>query len=167
MEQKERKPNRLADYDYSQPGSYFVTLCTNHRLPLFEMEPLVGNGPRAVPRPPQNLVLRKGIRETQAHFTSIRIDKYAIMPDHLHMIVTILERHEGRSLQDIMHYFKTMTTTDYIRGVKAGMLTPFNKKLWQKSYYDHVIRNQQDYDETWQYIENNPAKWMQIHQKEM
>ena len=104
MEQKERKPNRLADYDYSQPGSYFVTLCTNHRLPLFEMEPLVGNGPRAVPRPPQNLVLRKGIRETQAHFTNIRIDKYAIMPDHLHMIVTILERHEGRSLQDIMHY---------------------------------------------------------------
>ena len=132
MEQRERKANRLSNYDYGQPGSYFVTLCTNHRLPLFEMEPIVGNGPCAVPRPPQNLILRKGIREAQAHFTNIRIDKYVIMPDHLHMIVTILERHEGRSLQDVMHYFKTMTTTDYIRGVKAGILTPFDKKTLAK-----------------------------------
>ena len=59
-----------------------------------------------------------------------------------------------------------MTTPDYIRGVIAGMLTPCNKPLWQKSYYDHVIRNQQDYDETRQYIENNPSKWMLVYQKE-
>ena len=102
MEQRERKANRLSNYNYGQPGSYFVTLCTNHRLPLFEMEPIVGNGHRAVPRPPQNLILRKGIREAQAHFPNIVIDKYVIMPDHLHMIVTILERHEGRSLQNIL-----------------------------------------------------------------
>ena len=76
------------------------------------------------------------------------------------------ERHAGRSLPDIMQFFKTMTTNDYIRGVKAGALVPFDKKLWQKSYYDHVIRNQQDYDETWQYIENNPSKWMLVYQKE-
>ena len=167
MEQRERKQNRLTNYDYGLPGSYFVTLCTNHPLTLFEMEPIVGNSPRAVSRPPQNLVIHKGIRQVQAHFTNIHIDKYVIMPDHLHIIVTILERHEGHSLQDVMHYFKTMTTTDYIRGVKSGMLQPFDKKLWQKSYYDHVIRNQQDYDETWQYIENNPTRWMLIHQKEM
>ena len=123
----------------------------------------VGNGPRAVPRPPQNLILRNGIREVQAHFSNISIDKYAIMPDHLHLIVTITEQKVGCSLPDVMQYFKSMTTNDYSRGVKAGVLVPFDKKLWQKSYYDHVIRNQQDYDETWQYIENNPAKWMLIH----
>ena len=88
------------------------------------------------------------------------------MPDHLHLIVTIQERHTGGSLPDVMQFFKTMTTNDYIRGVKAGALVPFDKKLWQKSYYDHVIRNQQDYDETWQYIENNPSKWMLVYQKE-
>jgi hypothetical protein len=65
-----------------------------------------------------------------------------------------------------MQFVKTMTTNDYIRGVKAGILAPFEIKLWQKSYYDHVIRNQQDYDETWQYIENNPSKWMLVYQKE-
>ena len=164
MELKERKPNRLGYYDYGQPGSYFVTLCTRNRIPLFEMEPIVGNGLRAVPRPPQNQIIRKWIRETQNKFPNIVIDKYVIMPDHLHIIVTIRERHTGRSLPDIMQFFKTMTTNDYIRGVKAGFLVPFDKKLWQKSYYDHVIRNQQDYDETWQYIENNPTKWMLIYQ---
>ena len=166
MEQKERKHNRLGYYDYGQKGSYFVTLCTHSRLPLFKMESIVGNGLRAVPPPPQNVIIRKWIRETQNKFSNITIDKYVIMPDHLHLIVTIQERHTGRSLPDIMQFFKTMTTNDYIRGVKAGILAPFEKKLWQKSYYDHVIRNQQDYDETWQYIENNPSKWMLVYQKE-
>ena len=69
------------------------------------------------------------------------------MPDHLHMIITIQERRCGSSISDTMQFFKTMTTNDYIRGVKAGMLMPFDKKLWQKSFYDHVICNQQDYDE--------------------
>ena len=166
MEQKERKHNRLGYYDYGQKGSYFVTLCTHSRLPLFKMESIVGNCLRAVPPPPQNVIIRKWIRETQNKFSNITIDKYVIMPDHLHLIVTIQERHTGRSLPDIMQFFKTMTTNDYIRGVKAGILAPFEKKLWQKSYYDHVIRNQQDYDETWQYIENNPSKWMLVYQKE-
>ena len=75
------------------------------------------------------------------------------------MIVTIAERHTGRSLQDVIRFFKTMTTNEYMRGAKAGRLKPFDKKLWQKSYYDHVIRNQRDYDEIWEYIENNPVKW--------
>ena len=63
-----------------------------------------------------------------------------------------------------MQFFKTMTTNDYIRGVKAGVLVPFYKKLWQKSYYDHVIRNQQDYDEILTYIENNPKSRRIKHQ---
>ena len=164
MEQSNRKANRLPDYDYGLPGSYFVTLCTNRRIPLFQMEPLVGNGLCAVPPPPQNCIIYKWIRETQNKFPNIVIDKYVIMPDHLHLIVTIRERKVGGSLDDVMQFFKTMTTNDYIRAVKAGVLVPFHKKLWQKSYHDHIIRNQQDYDETWTYIENNPTKWMLIHE---
>ena len=52
-----------------------------------------------------------------------------------------------------------MTTNAYIQGVKQCLYPPFEKKLWQKSYYDHIIRNENDYQETWMYIENNPAKW--------
>ena len=110
-----------------------------------------------------NRVIHKWVKETENKFPNISIDKYVIMPDHLHLIVTIKERHIGRSLPDIMKFFKTMTTNEYIRGVKNGEFPPFEKNLWQKSYYDHVIRNQQDYNEVWEYIENNPTKWMLVH----
>lgn len=159
MEQKNRKPNRLENYDYGQAGCYFVTLCTHNRAHLFQMESLVGNGLCAVPHIP-NQIVHRWIVETQKKFDNITVDKYVIMPDHLHLIVNIKERHAGRSLQDVMRYFKTMTTNEYIRGVKTGVLSPFNQKLWQKSYYDHVIRNQQDYNEVWEYMEYNPAKWL-------
>ena len=160
-----RKQNRLGEYDYKQEGAYFVTLCTQNRAGLFEMElPTVGNGLCAVPKTIANQIIHKWVRETENKFPSIAIDKYVIMPDHLHLIVTIKERHIGRSLPDVMRFFKTMTTNEYIRGVKNGDLPPFDRKLWQKSYYDHVIRNQQDYNEIWEYIENNPTKWMMIHE---
>ena len=179
MEMPSRKQNRLPDYDYSQEGSFFVTLCTQNRAQLFEMETPVGNGLCAVPDgvgggnstthrscpTAGNAIIHKWVQETENKFPNIAIDKYVIMPDHLHLIVTIKERHAGRSLPDVMRFFKTMTTNDYIRGVKDGTLTPFDGKLWQKSYYDHVIRNQQDYNEIWQYIENNPAKWIMMHER--
>ena len=85
------------------------------------------------------------------------------MPNHVHMIV-VLETgnraaHMGAALPKIMQWYKTMTTNAYIRGVKSGMLPPFHKALWQRSYYDHVIRNEADYLRIWQYIDDNPAKW--------
>ena len=103
------------------------------------------------------------MRITERKFSNATIEKYIIMSDHLHMIVTIKESRPGCSLPDIMRYFKTMTTNEYIRGVKAGLFPAFDQKLWQKSYYDHVIRNQQDFNEILEYIENNPLKWDIIH----
>ena len=158
---EQRKANRLTDYDYSQEGCYFVTLCTQGRAQRFQMERSAGNDLCAVP----NQILHKWIQETQNKYPNITIDKYVIMPDHIHLIVRIKERHAGRSLQDVMGFFKTMTTNEYIRYVKAGGLPAFEKKLWQKSYYDHVIRNQRDYNEIWEYIENNPNKWLLTHDR--
>ena len=176
MEMPNRKQNRLGAFDYGQEGAYFVTLCTQNRARLFQMELPVGNGLCAVPDNEngttrrscptvENQIIHKWIWETENKFPGVVIDKYVIMPDHLHLMVTIKERHAGRSLPDVMRFFKTMTTNEYIRRVKDGVLTPFDGKLWQKSYYDHVIRNQQDYNEIWQYIENNPAKWIMVHER--
>jgi len=164
-----RKQNRLKNFDYGQEGCYFVTvgndLCvvpySQNRQRIFNIES-VGNDPCVVPYS-QNQIIHKWVNETEHKFPNIKFKKYVIMPDHLHFIVNIKERHVGRSLQDVLRYFKTMTTNEYIRGVKDGNLPPFNKKLWQKSYYDHIIRNQADYNEIWEYIENNPQKWMLIH----
>lgn len=159
MDLPQRKPNRLKNYDYGQTGCYFVTLCTQNRQPLFSVES-VGNDPRVVP-PIQNKIIHKWIRATQNKFPNIKIDKYVIMPDHLHFIFNITERHTGRSLQDAIKFFKTMTTNEYIKGVKSNVLPSFNKKVWQKSYYDHIIRNQDDYNEVWEYIQNNPTKLLE------
>ncbi len=158
MDLPNRKQNRLENYDYGHQGCYFVTLCTYNRQPLFKID-YVGNDLCVVPHL-QNQIIHKWIKETENKFPNAKIEKFVIMPDHLHLIVNITQRHTGRSLQDLMRFFKTMTTNEYIKCVKDGLLPPFDKKLWQKSYYDHIIRNQDDYNEVWEYIENNPKKWL-------
>ena len=67
--------------------------------------------------------------------------------------------HMGPPLQEVMDWYKTMTTNEYIRGVKAGIFPPFQKKIWQRGYYDHIIRNERDYLNIWTYIDQNPARW--------
>lgn len=62
-------------------------------------------------------------------------------------------------LQEVMDWYKTMTTNEYIRGVKAGIFPPFQKKIWQRGYYDHIIRNERDYLNIWTDIDQNPARW--------
>ena len=134
MEIPQRKLNRLSEYDYGQEGAYFVTLCTQNRARLFQMELPVGNdlcvvpyndlcvvpynGLCAVPEgaddrngttrrscPTEgNAIIHKWVRETERKFPNIAIDKYVIMPDHLHLIVTIKERHAGRSLRFYVHH---------------------------------------------------------------
>lgn len=151
-----RKGNRLKDFDYGTECAYFITLCTNNRRRLFQLE----NGSCVL----SNEIIHKWIKETENKFENCVIDRYVIMPDHLHFIVII----EGttlkaRSLQDILKFFKTMTTNEYMRCVKEGKLLPFDKKLWQKSYYDHIIRCEQDYIETCKYIEQNPQEWAYEH----
>ena len=177
-----RKNNRLKNFDYGQNGVYFITICTQNRKRIFEIEPLpVGNDLCVVPKkhlhkPPclQNQIIHKWLKETENKYPNIKIEKYVIMPDHIHLIVGIFngiidsdaERHAGRSLQDAIRFFKTMTTNEYINCVKNKLLPEFDKKLWQKSYYDHVIRNEHDYNETWDYIEYNPINWIMKNQNQ-
>ena len=156
-----RKDIRLREYDYSQNGYYFVTICTYNRQQLFEMS-RVGNDLCVVPSNVlQNSIIEKWLNELERKF-NLEIDKYVIMPDHVHFILKLChdaERHTGRSLPDIMQWFKTMTTNEYIRHVRADKLRPFDSKLWQKSYYEHIIRDESDYVEKAQYILNNPITW--------
>ena len=71
----------------------------------------------------------------------------------------ILGEHIGSPLHTVIQWFKTMTTNEYIRGVKTLGWQPFNKKLWQRDYYEHIIRNEKSYQHIANYIINNPAKW--------
>lgn len=79
------------------------------------------------------------------------------MPDHIHFILIMNGRKYG--LCDIIRWFKTMTTTEYIKGVKNELYKPFDKHLWQRNYYEHIIRDEKDYFNKYKYIINNPLKW--------
>lgn len=82
------------------PRTYFVTICTQNREQLFEIEN-VANDLCVVPSP-QNTIIQKWLKETVNKFDNIKIDKCVIMPNHIHIIVVITERHAGRSLHDVM-----------------------------------------------------------------
>ena len=98
------------------------------------------------------------------------------MPNHVHLLITLEGEagHAGPALQsgrtsipEIIRWYKTMTVNDWIRAVKTGVLPPFERTIWQTSFYDHVVRNQRDYETIWQYIDENPMKWKEdIYYKE-
>ena len=156
-----RKRLRAVNYDYSKPGAYFITICTHNRQPLFGeiiWEDSVGATLRGRPNLPDKMA-EKWLFEIEHKFQNAKIDQYVIMPDHVHAIIVLTGDHTGSPLQEIIEWYKTMTTNEYIRHVKEGLYRPYNKIMWQRSFFDHIIRNQDDLRETRKYIVNNPLTW--------
>ena len=151
-----RKSIRLKNYDYSSNGYYFVTICVQNREKLFGE--IVGATLCGRPNNPDKIIT-KWLLELENKFNDIKIDEYIIMPNHIHFIIKRMGEHTGSPLRDIIGWFKTMTTNEYIAGVKSGKFIPFKGRLWQRNYYEHIIRNYDDYINIAEYIQNNPLKW--------
>ena len=159
-----RKSIRLKNYDYSSNGYYFVTICTQNREKLFGE--IVGASLSGRPNNPDKIIT-KWLLELENKFKGIKIDEYVVMPNHIHFIIKRTGDHTGSTgdhtgsplLRDIIGWFKTMTTNEYIAGVKSGKFIPFKGRLWQRNYYEHIIRNYDDYISIAEYIQNNPLKW--------
>jgi len=109
--------------------------------------------------------------ECVSSFHDVVSDNYIVMPNHFHCIISIQRadteakpRADTRSaptvgVDRVVQMFKSKTTVDYINGVKSGTYPPFNKRLWQRNYYEHIIRNEKEYLTIWQYIDENPLRW--------
>ena len=158
-----RKSIRLKNYDYSSNGYYFVTICVQNREKLFGE--IVGTTLCGRPNNPDKIIT-KWLLELENKFKGIKIDEYVVMPNHIHFIIKRTGDHTGSTgdhigspLRDIIGWFKTMTTNEYIAGVKSGKFIPFKGRLWQRNYYEHIIRNYDDYINIAEYIQNNPLKW--------
>ena len=156
MELPKRKNMRLRRYDYSTNGAYFITICTENKRHLFGE--MVGAVLCGRPNSP-NVMLEKWLSEVPNKYKNVQMDKYVVMPNHIHAIVLLSGGHTGPPLPEIVGWFKTMTTNEYIKGVKDGVYEPFEKRIWQRGYYDHIIRSEDEYLRVWQYIDENPAKW--------
>lgn len=143
-----RKPYRLSEYDYSSIGAYFVTICTKNRIPYLS-EIAVGTSiarPPEVNLKPSGKIVDAAIQQIPAHYPGVQVDQYVIMPNHIHILLQLTEADCPR-LERIIQQFKGYVTK------QCG------KSIWQDKYYDHVIRDENDYLTKYQYIENNPAKW--------
>ena len=137
----QRKNPRMKDYDYSTPGYYFVTICTWEKQCLFG-------------QPSQLNTLGKmadhAMMKIPMHFPDVHIDKYVIMPNHVHAII-VLTTHQ-HCLSTVIGSYKAFVT-------KEARHTLPGKKIWQASFHDHAIRDQQGYEKIWQYIDSNPQLW--------
>ena len=143
-----RKQIRIAEYDYSIPGSYFITVCSNGRKPIF------WNVGAATCRP--NLskigsIVETAILQIPKHYSAISVDKYCIMPDHIHMVLSINTDEDGRQIA-------APTISTVVGHMKRWVSMQIGQSIWQKSFVDRVIRNEKGYQAVWDYIENNPIK---------
>ena len=164
MDKPKRKPIRLLEYDYSSAGVYFVTICTYEKRRILS-DVVVGalhEAPAANVRlTPAGEIVRQVLETLPQRFSDLQIDHSVIMPNHIHLLLRITGERalreaplQGtRSLLSKMIGYLKMNTSKQIHAIEPGL------KVWQRLYYEHVIRNEQDYLEVWQYIEGNPGKW--------
>ncbi len=170
MELPKRKQLRLKEYDYSQNGAYFVTICAHERRQIFAK---IGRGDPCgrplVTHTTLGEIACEQIKIAENRY-NVKFSKYVIMPNHIHAIINIddfkeyenIQAHgqpQGLSLQYIVGGYKSCVSNKYLKYCKKkGIIMG---EIWQKSYHDHIIRNEQDYLKIWDYIDTNALKWEQ------
>ncbi len=146
-----RKNLRLKDFDYSLPGSYFITIVIQDRMNLFgdviEGKMCLNEAGKGVEQLLEQITVR---------FEGVKIPYHVVMPNHIHFILFISG---GINLSEIIRTFKSISTQLYIKGVKTLHWPPFHQRLWQHNYYEHIIRNQRSFDFIANYIVTNPLHW--------
>ena len=151
-----RKSTRLKDYDYSSAGYYFITICTHEKMKIFSK--IVGQGlaPAEIQLSVFGKIANEEIINLQNRYENIIVDKFVIMPNHIHAIIIIKENSAGASpcptLSDVVCTFKSLTTR------KCHQIKP-DCRIWQTSFHDHIIRGEEDYLKIWEYIDTNAHKW--------
>jgi len=179
-----RRSLRLKHYDYSRAGFYFITVCTQNKEHLFGS---IVEGIMDLNEAGE--MVESWHRKLEDKFPNIKNHEMVIMPNHIHFIMEIvgvdpcvrpnvdvnkimvmnpkradIEPQRADTwvrpyVGDVVQWFKTMTTNTYIKMVKNSTLPPFNKRIWQRNYYEHVIRDDVDYERVAMYTINNPKTW--------
>lgn len=183
-----RRSLRLRGYDYAQAGAYFVTVCTQNRTCLFGE---IADGQMTIND--AGLMVARWFEQLPDKFPDIECDAFVCMPNHVHFVIVIHSAagadprvcpegddgsdkgaHAGAPLRNavsrdvdlptLVQWFKTMTTNEYMRGVKSRGWPAFTDRLWQRNYYEHIVRSEESLTRIREYIWDNPAKWSLDHE---
>ena len=154
-----RKQNRLQNYDYSQCGAYFVTICAKNHFELFGTIDVGANCVR--PQLSQTgEIVEAETKNISSIYQFVCVDCFVIMPNHVHMIIVIEQPNDKnrQMVKDGRTQFAP-TISRVIKQWKGAITKKVGFPVWQKSFHDHIIRNETDYIRIAKYIENNPATW--------
>ena len=137
-----RKHPRLKDFDYKSYNYYFITLCTYDKACLFGSPLMLSD---------MGEIAKNCLMKIPEHFPGVTVDKYVVMPNHIHGIVVL----PGNTVE-------LSTVVGQYKAAVTKMIHKFcpSIRVWQTSFHDHIIRNQTDYERIWSYIETNPARWI-------
>ena len=155
MDLPKRKQIRLPKYDYSSPGAYFVTICTHERKRILSQ---IAVGADALGGPTLQLsaegkTVEKYILSTD-RIPGVHVDKYIIMPNHVHMILSIdADGGPPRAAAP------TASIPRAVSALKRFANRDLHRNIWQRSYHEHIICGAEDHQQIWEYIDTNPAKW--------
>ncbi len=145
----------MNNFDYSSSGAYFITICTQNRQCI--LSHIVGRGlaPAKIDLTRYGSIAEEQLMLLKKRYSFVQIREYVIMPNHIHFILTMSET-AGASprptVTDVICAYKSLTARE------CNRVKPINK-LFQTSFYEHIIRNQHDYDEIAAYILENPSRW--------
>lgn len=171
-DQHHRRSIRLSGYDYATPGAYFITICTQHRacvLGTIDADTMYPNAAGEM-----TLAVWHSLPE---RFPCVALDAFVVMPNHVHGLIVIAENAtpmpehaEGMtapcaSLGAVVGAWKSLTTQGYLRGIHDCGWPCFDNRLWQRNYWEHIVRDDAEMQRLRRYILTNPSHWQedQLH----
>ena len=150
MDYPQRKTIRLKNYDYSTPGYYFITVCAKDKKKLFGDVAAGDEFSQSLP-----VLCKRGetvceqLEAMRSFYSNIVLEKYVVMPNHVHMLLQVKAEQGTRP----------STLSAFVGTFKRCCNKSCGEDLWQSRSYDHVVRNEKDYQRIWEYIDNNPTRW--------
>ncbi len=180
----QRKHTRLQDFDYSTTGAYFITICTHNRRCVLskifgapQIEHTEGRGespqpvgvdvhgdPYIVQLLPYGEIADKYINQLDEFYDHISVDQYVIMPNHIHILLQVMSKgtdaNKGGSPRTSTPMTRqTSAVSHFVSTIKRFCNKEYGENIWQRGFYDHVIRDREDYEKRVKYIDENPMRW--------
>jgi REP element-mobilizing transposase RayT len=149
----QRRSLRLRDYDYASAGAYYVTICTAVRLAVFGQ--VVGG---VMHLSQEGAIAEQEWLRTPLLRPNVELDAFVVMPDHMHMIA-VIATHAPLASTPGSFQSPSQTIGAIVRGFKGAVTKQIGWPVWQRNYYDHIVRSDRDLERIRRYIAENPARW--------